>query len=1020
MAIPMRNLVSLVAFTSPLLASPQLDLPGDRSPAPVTAAGPEAQLMEWRARHGSAWTMRLAERTGKLEMLFGGNAAPSFEPDTSDDRDWFRLSREWIAATEAMHGVSVDDLVDGRVYFLPLAQGNTTDKITVRLEQRIDGVPVEGGRINLLFALDGRLLSLQTTAAPFFDDRDTRPAFDAGAASWIARERFVQDVGLDSSHLHAPQLIFAHVDEGESRRWALAWQVNAQRIEDGFEPHGTLYTIDAKSRAILRRESSVHSLDVTGTVRSMATPGVSADHPGNPPQLHVVPHVAVSSSAGTVVTDANGVFTFPGVNTPLDLTVRYDGTFARVDNLAGPEYVATFPAVQPNQASSLVLNAAPLPAVTAEANAYLGIGALRDWIRSVFPNDTTADFLAPAQVNDAAHCNAYFIGNATLYSGAGGGCNNAAFRSVVAHEMGHWLNVRYGTGNSMDGMGEGNADIFSLYMLDHPLVGSYFHASGAAVRSGLNMRQFCGDHVFGCHGSSHSNGEVWMGAAWKVRTRLKASLGDVLGGRQANLLFLGWLNAYDQTSIRAIIEAQWLTLDDDDGDLSNATPNYAAIDGGFRVQGFPGYELNFVGFSSVTELPTTTDQVGPYTVRADVVARIHPPLSRVELHYRVEGGPDQRMAMTWVGGDTFEGTIPGQSAPASVQYVVSGTDSDTNTQWYPGPDLAQGLHFGVGQEHVLVDQSFENGLAGWYATNLTETTGRWAYGDPNGTAAQPEDDHTPEPGTRCWFTGQGVPGGPLNGHDVDWGATYLNSARFNLAGIPAPQISYWRWYSNGLSGPKDDTFVVELSADDGATWTTVETVGPLGPYTNGGWFRHSFDPRRFIPPTATMKLRFVASDTGYESIVEAAIDDVRVTSLEQPVAPPTAYCTVARNSTGAVARIEYVGSQSVQRSDAIVRASRLPLGTVGLFYFGSAPAQQSIPGAAAVRCVAGTIHRFPATSTDTLFGNAQQALDFAAPSSPVSSITAGSTWYFQFWHRDALGGVPTSNTSPGLRVEFGL
>jgi hypothetical protein len=1019
MTIPARYLGSLLALAPPLLAQPQIDPAGARSPLPITAAGPQAQLTEWRARYGPAWSTHLAERTGKLELLFGGSAPPSFQPDTSVDADWFRSSREWIVATEAMHGVSAGDLVDERVFFLPLAQGNTTDKITVRLEQWVDGVPVEDGCVNVLFALDGRLLSLQTTAAPFIDDRDARPSFDAGAASWIARETFTREVGLVPNHLHAPRLTFARVDEGEGRRWLLAWQVDAQHLEDGFEPRGTLYTIDARSRAILRRESSIHQLDVTGTVRTMATPGVTADHPGNPPQQQPMPHAEVSSSVGTVVTDSNGAFIFPRINTPLDLTVRYSGTFADVLNDAGTEFEVTFPNVQPNQVNSLVLNVFPTQGVTAQANAFLGIGALRDWIRAVFPNDSTADFLATARVNVSLQCNAFFTGTSTIYAAAGHGCNNAAFRSVVAHEMGHWLNVRYGTGNNSDGMGEGNADIFSLYMLDHPLIASFIYHSGGYIRSGLNLRQFCGDQNFGCHGSPHNNGEVWMGAAWKVRTRLKATLGAALGGRQADLLFLGWMNAYDQESLRSIIEAQWLTLDDDDGDISNGTPNFEAIDGGFRLQGFPGFGLRYIGFSEVTALETTTDQVGPYTVRADIVARLRPPLSSAELRYRVDGGPVQTVPMLPLGGDTYAAAIPGQSAPASVEYIVGGTDGSANTEWYPGPDLAQGLQFGVGQEHILLDLDFENGPSAWLASGLSQARGLWEHGDPHGTAAQPEDDHTPDPGSRCWFTGQGVPGAPVDANDVDSGSTFLRSNQFSLVGIQRPQISYWRWYSNGLGGPRDDTFEVRLSSDSGMTWTTVERLGPLGPHTSGGWFRHTFDPRSFVTPSGAMKLLFVASDTGLASVVEAAIDDVLVTSLEQPLAPPTNHCTVARNSTGAVGQIQFVGSQSVHRNDARLRAAQMPSGALGLFFFGSDPAQVPVPGTAAVLCVAGTIYRFPITSVDAQSGTAEQVLDFAAPASPARFITAGSTWHFQFWHRDVLGGVPTSNTSPGLRVAFG-
>ena len=48
--------------------------------------------------------------------------------------------------------------------------------------------------------------------------------------------------------------------------------------------------------------------------------------------------------------------------------------------------------------------------------------------------------------------NAFFNGSSTNYYLAGGGCNNTAFSTVVAHEQGHWLNQRYGTGNGNDGI----------------------------------------------------------------------------------------------------------------------------------------------------------------------------------------------------------------------------------------------------------------------------------------------------------------------------------------------------------------------------------------------------------------------------------------------------------------------------------------------------------------------------------------------------------------------------------------
>jgi hypothetical protein len=75
-----------------------------------------------------------------------------------------------------------------------------------------------------------------------------------------------------------------------------------------------------------------------------------------------------------------------------------------------------------------------------------------------------------------------------------------------------------------------------------------------------------------------------------VRERLQAKLGGQAGGLTADVLFNSWMNAYNDGQIRSILEIHWLTLDDDDGDIDNGTPNYPEIDGGFRAQGFPGFD----------------------------------------------------------------------------------------------------------------------------------------------------------------------------------------------------------------------------------------------------------------------------------------------------------------------------------------------------------------------------------------------------------------------------------------------
>jgi len=87
---------------------------------------------------------------------------------------------------------------------------------------------------------------------------------------------------------------------------------------------------------------------------------------------------------------------------------------------------------------------------------------------------------------------------------------------------------------------------------------------------------------------------------------------------------------------------------------------------------------------------------------------------------------------------------------------------------------------------------------GWTAgaSGDTATSGIWTLGDPNGTIAQPEDDHTPNGGTNCWFTGQASSGAAAGTNDVDGGHTTLVTPLIDLADVAEAVIGYWRWYDN--------------------------------------------------------------------------------------------------------------------------------------------------------------------------------------------------------------------------------
>lgn len=196
----------------------------------------------------------------------------------------------------------------------------------------------------------------------------------------------------------------------------------------------------------------------------------------------------------------------------------------------------------------------------------------------------------------------------------------------------------------------------------------------------------------------------------------------------------------------------------------------------------------------------------------------------------------------------------------------------------------------VGARTVVFEDDFEVGR-GWSVGIDTATSGNWTRTIPVGTQAQPGEDHSPA-GSRCYVTGNGLPGDGPGAADVDGGYTQVVSPLLNLEAFSDVEVSYWRWYSNGSSsGPYVDTasFDVNVNNTSNFFWRKADIIGPgsaIDTDVNGGWRRHAF---RFsslpVTPTSITRLRFYASDLFEGSIVEAALDDVRVVGLTCDAVP---------------------------------------------------------------------------------------------------------------------------------------
>jgi hypothetical protein len=247
------------------------------------------------------------------------------------------------------------------------------------------------------------------------------------------------------------------------------------------------------------------------------------------------------------------------------------------------------------------------------------------------------------------------------------------------------------------------------------------------------------------------------------------------------------------------------------------------------------------------------------------------------LHYRLNNGPQVNVPMFLTGNpNEYRGTIPAQPAGTRVSYNMTTSDLAGNAGAFPVNRCFPGTPNGSLVFHVGSSLDELEANSGWIvgASGDNATTGVWTRVDPVGTAAQPENDRTPAPGTMCFVTGQGAPGGGLGDNDVDGGTTTLRTPVFNLAGNNTAEILYHRWYSNDTGAtPGSDFWVVDVSNNGGATWVNVENTNA----SDASWREVRLDLNQiFGGPPNQVQVRFVASDVAEGSLVEAGVDEFMI------------------------------------------------------------------------------------------------------------------------------------------------
>lgn len=247
-----------------------------------------------------------------------------------------------------------------------------------------------------------------------------------------------------------------------------------------------------------------------------------------------------------------------------------------------------------------------------------------------------------------------------------------------------------------------------------------------------------------------------------------------------------------------------------------------------------------------------------------------------QLIYNTGGATNHSLPLQPTGAGTWKAAFPTLACPSNVGFAIQFTLAGGAVV----RDPASGLRTATVSNGEITDFSdtMESGTAGWTvgATGDNATLGLWERGNPVGTAAQPEDDHTVD-GVSAWITGLGAVGGTVGAADVDGGTTTLTSPTLNGLAVTDPVLSFYVWYSNTAgSAPGLDSMPISLSNNAGTSWAQVDLVTA----SPGVWTEKRIRVADFMTPTAQMRLRFQARDLDAGSIVEAGVDDLRMVAVD--------------------------------------------------------------------------------------------------------------------------------------------
>lgn len=493
----------------------------------------------------------------------------------------------FVENSAAALGAAASDLVPGNHFNNLVSQPVMYDARTGRYKftllyhrQQRNGIPVFGSELRLLIrnADDHPLVWASSTLKPLGDFTLDRSSLNTlfnspeQVAPQMTRFTAVQPVIWAGTH-HEPAV----------PRLAVTFEADNLADSQAAAPQRWRFIADGATGAVLHRESLISFAEVTGSVQGRSTEGLKPDF-CDFESPRAMPYAQVEVAGGDLgFADAGGDFVlqYSGVP-PVSVVSPMLGRYFTVDNFAGDEETLT-QAVSPPTPAVFMHNAQNREEfVRAQVNGYVHANIVRDFCLAANPSyptiATQTGFLVVVN-RDGMGCpgNGWYAIESINLCRAEAPFPNMAYSAIVHHEYGHHI-VQMG-GSAQWEYGQGMADTVAVLIADHPHWGyGIFGDCDEWVRTAENDVQYpCGADPDYCS-------QLLSGCIWDTRQELAVTDPDaaltIISSLTINSVLL-----HQGAFITPDITIDFLTLDDDDGMLSNGTPHSTEICSAFGAHG---------------------------------------------------------------------------------------------------------------------------------------------------------------------------------------------------------------------------------------------------------------------------------------------------------------------------------------------------------------------------------------------------------------------------------------------------